>query len=94
MARVEIEMYSQTTNCPVVRVPHRNFPGVVIQGDSLAILLDEAQSLCKMAATANKPELLDAADYLRDLLWEYVNEYERVMETNGLKLPYPGPKAR
>ncbi len=88
MTRVEIEMFSETTNCPVVRVPHRNFPGVVIQGDSLMILLCEAQDVCKLAAGSDNPELIEGADYLRDLLSDYVSEYERVMDSNGLKLPY------
>jgi hypothetical protein len=90
MKRVEIEIFSETTNCPVVQVPHRHFPGVVIQGDSLMILLCEAQGICKMVAE-NDPELPDAADYLKGLLWDYVREYEHVMEANGLALPYPGP---
>jgi len=91
MKRVEIEMFSETTNCPVVRIPRRQFPGVVIQGDSLSILLRETQEICKMAAAANNPELADAVDYLRGLLWDYVSEYERVMEANGFELPYSGP---
>ncbi len=90
MQRVEIEMFCETTNCPVVRVPSRHFPGVVIQGDSLMILLSSAQDICKLIAT-NDPELPDAADYLKGMLWDYVREYERVMETNDLELHYPGP---
>jgi hypothetical protein len=93
MRRVEIEMFSETTNCPVVRVPHRKFPGVVIQGDSLSVLLCEAQGICKMVAE-NDPELPDAADYLKGLLWDYVREYEHVMEANGLELPYRGPMTK
>jgi hypothetical protein len=71
-----------------VRMPHRNFPGVVIQGDSLMVLLGEAQDVCKLATGSNNPELIEAAEYLRDLLSDYVSEYERVMDANGLSLPY------
>jgi len=88
MKRVEIEMFSETTNCPVVRVPHRRFPGVVLQGDSLHILFNMAEEVCKLSAGAPNPELPDAAEELRDRLADYVSIYEETMRANGLELPY------
>ena len=37
----EVEIYSDATNMAVMRHPSRNFPGVLIQGDSLHRLLSE-----------------------------------------------------
>ncbi len=38
MRTIEVEIFSETTNSPVIKMPNRKFPGVVIQGDSLWIL--------------------------------------------------------
>jgi hypothetical protein len=38
MTKMEIEVYSEATNQAVVQMPGRQFPGSVIQGDSLSIL--------------------------------------------------------
>jgi hypothetical protein len=88
MKRVEIEMFSEATNCPVVRVPHRRFPGVVLQGDSLRNLFGMAEEVCKLAVGVPNPGLSDAAEELRDTLAEYVTAYEQTMRANGLELPY------
>jgi hypothetical protein len=94
MKRVEIEMFSETTNCPVVRVPHRHFPGVVVQGDSLMNLLSVVKELCRLTSSTKSAELTDAAAELMDTLWDYVSEYEKTMQSHGLELPYPKPMTR
>ena len=35
MERVEVELFSDGSNDAVVRMPGRQFPGMVVQGDSL-----------------------------------------------------------
>jgi hypothetical protein len=90
--RVEIEMFSETINCPVVRILHRKFPGVVLQGDSLRILLHMAEGVCALSAGAPKTELIEAAAELRVQLELYVSIYEETMQAHGLELPYSKPK--
>jgi hypothetical protein len=92
MNRIEIDILSGTPNCPVVRLPHRKFPGVVIQGDSLRILLDFADEVLALCPGVGNAELLDAATALRERICMYTTEYELVMRGHGLELPYPSPR--
>lgn len=84
-------MLSETINCPVVSVPGRRFPGVVIQGDSLKILLDQAQEIEELAIQGQNEELNAAVAHLKLILSGYVEEYETTMKANGRDLPYPKP---
>ena len=72
-------------------VPGRRFPGVVIQGDSLKILLDHAQEIEELATQCQNEELNSAVAHLKLILSGYVEEYETTMKANGRDLPYPKP---
>jgi hypothetical protein len=39
MEQVEVEMCTQVGNWAVLRLPGRKFPGVIMQGDSMEVLL-------------------------------------------------------
>jgi hypothetical protein len=54
MKRVEVEMFSETVNYPVVRVPGRVFPGVVIQGDSLSVLASMAEDILALSSSGDR----------------------------------------
>jgi hypothetical protein len=88
MERIEVEVLSQTTNAAVVRMPTRRFPGVVIQGDSLHILHQLAESVVQMAVLHADDELSGEAEGLRDLLAGYVASYEDILKVHGIDLPY------
>jgi hypothetical protein len=45
----EIEVFSEMSNYAIVRMPGRHFPGCVIQGDSLSVLLNNAEEVCSLA---------------------------------------------
>ena len=93
MKQVELEILSETTNCPVVRMPQRRFPGVVIQGDSLKLLFDLADEVCGISAGMSNEDLAAAAAALKEKLAAYVAVYEQTMQTSGLELPYPKASA-
>jgi hypothetical protein len=88
MKRVEIEMFSESVNCPVVRMPERMYPGVVLQGDSLAILRGMAEEVIELCQAGDRENLAAAAEMLREKLAGYVSAYEQAMEEHGLELPY------
>ena len=90
MALVEIEVLSQETNAWVVQTPGRQFPAAVVQGDSLSILFNRAQSVLERARTCECPddELVQEAEELRDLLWARVQHYEATLRAHGITLPY------
>ncbi len=88
MEQIEIEVFSQATNAAVVRMPTRRFPGVVIQGDSLHILHQLAESVVRLAASHDDEDLSGEAEELRDLLARYVSSYETALKKHGIGLPY------
>jgi hypothetical protein len=89
MEKIAVEVFSRTTNCPVIRYPRRQFPGILIQGDSLKNLHSIAQTVTKQLQHSRPEEALDTAVELLDLLSGYMQAYEATLKSNGLKLPYP-----
>lgn len=89
MKHIEIEMLSETTNCPVISVPGRKFPGLVLQGDSLKNLLSHAQEIEELSKSAKaQEELAGAIIALKTKLEGYVKAYETAMRTHNRSLPY------
>ena len=88
MNRIEVESFSDATNAAVIRLPGRQFPGIVLQGDSLKILLDGAKQVEELSRSTSTPELSDAAGSLAELLGQYVQLYEEALKTHKEPLPY------
>lgn len=88
--RVEVEVYSEATNHWVVRTPGRQFPALVIQGDTLHSLYADLRRLSnQLSAQAHAdPELREEAAALAELLRERLLDYERVITAAGFQLPY------
>jgi hypothetical protein len=84
----QLEVYSDESNFAIVRMPGRHFPGCVIQGDSLSILLSSAETICELAATSRNQELMDEATALAEQLAGRLTHYESVLKAHGIKLPY------
>jgi hypothetical protein len=88
MERKEVEVYSEASNQGIVRMPGRQFPGCVVQGDSLAILCSFARSIHERLAGNPDEELtIDASELLR-LLEDRQRHYESVLAQHNIKLPY------
>lgn len=81
-----VEIYSDATNAAVMRHPGRNFPGMLIQGDTL-------HSLSSMAAAAlanTEPESdhwYDLKELAEALQWR-VDLYAQVLREHKLQLPF------
>jgi hypothetical protein len=82
-----VEIFSDASNAAIMRHPGRNFPGCLIQGDSLnslvgslAVVQSEANCLSEDAAG----ELADVAERLSDLL----EHYKAVLLSHGIELPF------
>lgn len=88
MEQKTMKVFSETSNYGVVRMPGRSFPGVVVQGDSLAILCRLARSVKQRVALAKDSELVDDASELIELLEDRLRHYEEVLAEHGIKLPY------
>ena len=88
MKEEKVEIYSDASNIAVMRHPRRSFPGSLIQGDSLFILLQlvkEAQEELAKGESENAAEVLEE---LSELLEGRLKHYEEVLESHGIELPY------
>ncbi len=88
MKKEEVEIYSDTSNLAVMRHPDREFPGSLIQGDSLHILLQnvkEAKEELISGDSNEAKEILD--DVIEDLTYR-LSHYKKVLKEHSLDLPF------
>ena len=79
------ELLTPPQNYAVVQLPERQYPGVVIQGDSLfnlARLLEEA------ADRVDRDERDACLTEAREILEGALSKYERVLDERSITLPY------
>jgi hypothetical protein len=81
-------MLTNTPNSPVLKLPDRKFPGVLIQGDSLQILVQLVTSLSKTLQQGDIEESVALVTELHEALAGRLAIYETVMKANQLELPY------
>lgn len=86
MAEMLVEVLTDTTNAPVLRMPGRRYPGILIQGDGLKVLCDLVEDLG--ALVESRGEAADTLSELDDLLQGYRKSYESVLVDTGWDLPY------
>ena len=87
MYSANVEIYSDQPNAAVMRHPDRRFPGVLVQGDTLRLLAQQAADSLAVLPTG----AWDAMEELEDLksrLEALVEHYESAMAAHGLELPY------
>ncbi len=88
-----LEVYSEDSNYGIVRMPGRNYPGCVIQGDSLACLCATARRIVddiKARSICDRELLGDVEDLYHSLLGRLL-DYQEVIQRAGFKLPYGRP---
>jgi len=88
MKRKEVEVFAEASNYAIVRMPGRQFPGCVVQGDSLSILCGLARSDHRSVARLGDDELTDDAAELLSLLEDRLKHYEQVLAEHKIELPY------
>lgn len=81
-----VEIFSDQTNAAIMRHPGRNFPGVLIQGDTLYNLCRQADQACSDVGRG-KPGY-DELNDLRNALWSYLNHYKATLLQHEMKLPF------
>ena len=92
MKSIQVDVLLEAINCPVVQMPGRNYPGIVIQGDTLRSLLAEVEDVAVLCGDVGKPGLSDAVTGIKEMLIGYVRVYEHAMKEAGRSLPYPNPE--
>jgi hypothetical protein len=84
----QVEIYSDATNAAMMRHPGRQFPGLVIQGDTLNGLCQQMDQVCKLIGRGS--EAHEEANEVRNHLWALRNHYVGVLDAHGIKLPFAG----
>ena len=83
-----VEIYSDASNAAILRHPGRRVPGVLVQGDTLHLMLRQVEDVCSGAESLSADaydELTDLRDKLRSLL----DHYETVLGAHQIPLPFP-----
>jgi hypothetical protein len=83
-----VEIYDDTSNFAILRHPGRRFPGSLIQGDSLSILVGEARWLLKRVSKSEDRTLVAAAREHLQNLQARLEHYEKVLAEHDIELPY------
>lgn len=90
MKAITLNVLSEQSNHAVVQLPQRNFPGSVVQGDSLAILCSEAKEISQrlMQIGCTDEDLLYLAQEHQEKLLARLLQYQEVLAAHGIPLPY------
>lgn len=88
MERVEAELFTDSGNDAVVRLQGRNFPGVLIQGDTLGILHADLAEVAELCAAGDLEEARLAVGVLQADLGAKLRRYSEALEAHGIRLPF------
>ena len=86
MREDKVEIFSDTTNAPIMRHPNRRFPGVLIQGDTLYSMCNRADFIAQEMGR-DSPGYKDLND-LRNHLWSLLTHYKSVLGEHGIDVPF------
>lgn len=88
MNEVPMELFSDEGNNAVLRLPGRQYPGVLIQGDTLHGLVER---LSEAISALERKEFAEAEEVIRHLEVEFrevQSRYESAVRRGGVPLPY------
>lgn len=91
MYEAQVEIYSDRTNAVVLRHPGRKHPGVLVQGDTLCRLFEQADRACEIANGVLPVDAHAELTDLRDALLAYLDHYRTVLGEHGTALPFQEP---
>ncbi|MFE1228464.1 DUF6959 family protein [Streptomyces sp. NPDC059442] len=88
MERVQAELFTDGGNDAVVRLPSRNFPGVLIQGDTLSVLQSNVAELVELCAAGDLEEAHYVASLLQADLSAKLQRYTAALAAHGISRPF------
>lgn len=83
-----VEIYSEVSNNAVIKLNGRNFPGSLIQGDSLHILVSEIMEAKAAISYGNSEEASEILGYVLERLNDRLNIYIEALTLHKLELPF------
>ena len=86
----QVEVYSRDTNAWIVRTPGRQYPALVVQGDSFSTFVALAESILARARACGcaDTELVEEAEELRELLSARLSHYATALGRYGFDVPF------
>lgn len=88
MKKDDVEIYSDSTNQAVMKHPGRNYPGVLVQGDTLYSYCRGLDDVCRDLRSGNTDDAYDELNEIRNAMWEKLNHYKVVLGEHGIELPF------
>jgi len=88
MTKRHIELLTEAHNFAIVQMEGRRFPGVVFQGDSLQVLINQIELIESMSRKHSDLDLSEEIADVLELLRDVRSAYEEVCREKGLRLPY------
>jgi predicted RNase H-like HicB family nuclease len=88
MQYMELEVYSQAIDRGIVKMPSQSFPGLILQGETLASLLKLAKTAYEKSQSTTDTELIDTSRELMENLQKLVSHYEATLGKHNIPLPY------
>ena len=88
MKKISVEIFSNKINAPIIKMPDRKFPGIVIQGDTMSSLCNLAAAIRDLCVDSTSEELRDKTEDIVDRLLNYLSIYESTLKDHQMDLPY------
>ena len=88
MEYMELEVYSQSIDRGIVRMPSQSFPGLVLQGETLSSLLRLAKLTYEKLPNTTDTEVIDTSRELMESIQKLVSHYEATLGRHNIPLPY------
>ncbi|WP_447746855.1 DUF6959 family protein [Variovorax boronicumulans] len=85
----KLELLGRPVNFAVVQLPERNYPGVVIQGDTLNGLVRRLEEMKDLVKSNQLEDLTTEIEEMREQLSAARDYYEATCAERGIELPYP-----
>ncbi len=83
-----VQLLSPATNFAIVHLPGREFPGVVVQGDTLNGLVRNLKRMAQLLDKGDLEELADELSLITEPLLDALYHYEHVCTERVIHLPY------
>ena len=83
-----VEIYSNISNHAVLKLNDRSFPGSLIQGDSLSILVSEIAEAKAAIEVGENEEAKEILTHVLEGLIERLNIYTEVLKVHNIELPF------
>lgn len=94
MEYMELEVYSQSIDRGIVKMPSQSFPGIVLQGETLSSLLRLAKLTYEKLPDTASAEVRDTARELMESVQKLLSHYEATLGKHNIPLPYSTVQAK